>query len=157
MSISLFKTLRTGLFTLGHMLTLTMILLFCLQSRGAITVGYLLFCVVFIYKSKDFIYKRSWTFPRWLSFFMKPYITIDLLLQFVYQIPIVSMHRDECSFDTWQGILGIYPLWGPIVEENSGCCNINSSRGEIMLKLLLFVIISLQSQIFASLDFKKYR
>ena len=75
----------------------------------------------------------------------------------MYQIPLDSMHRGECNYSNWQDIIGLYPLWGPIEEDSGVRCSLTESRTEIMLKLLLFVLVSLQSQIFASRDYRKFQ
>ena len=94
--------------------TLCIILTLSVVNSGAISLVYTIFSLYYIYKARTF-YENSetaiWSFPRLLKKVLLPYIQLDLLAQFIYQIPIPAFYEDSNKQDSATRIIGIFQLW----------------------------------------------
>jgi hypothetical protein len=70
-----------------HYIVLSVTLFICLLNQGLLAIGYICFSIYYLYKSHCFLKGRRWSLLYGINYFMKPYLFLDIVLQFVFQIP----------------------------------------------------------------------
>jgi hypothetical protein len=136
-----------------HYILLLLILLISLINQGLIVLGYMSFSIYYLYKSHCFLKGRRWTLLSGIHTFMKPYLFIDILFLFIFQIPFGVYNRNNLILSKYFKIFG----YVQIVDY--------SSREEffdmgaffyVLLKVLSYFLILVQENIYVSYDFKKF-
>lgn len=146
---------RKIIYSISHLLLMSIVLLLTSQNTGVISLIYCLFCLLFIYRANDFLNKREdWdSFLKVLRNYFILYIIIDLILQALYQIPmqVVLLERGN----VWASVLGLLSLWraGEEVEPSDSEENII----KVNLKIITFAILYLMYRAMTGQDFKLYR
>eukprot|EP01022_Parablepharisma_sp_SALTPOND_P021454 TRINITY_DN424_c0_g1_i1.p1 TRINITY_DN424_c0_g1~~TRINITY_DN424_c0_g1_i1.p1 ORF type:complete len:2708 (-),score=170.36 TRINITY_DN424_c0_g1_i1:63-8186(-) len=126
------------LFYYLHVLILFVILILATRSQGLIAIGYLVFCLFFLFHNRQFAEnEKAWKYPPWMRYFLQPYLLFDIISQFVIQMPF----EGKGTTDAWEIIFIIQPL---------------ATNATIILKLLIFTMVSLQSKIFRSGEFVRF-
>jgi hypothetical protein len=140
------------LWSVSSVLSLLSLLLMSFDSSGIINLFYVIFCLTFLYQTKNFITQKDWKFPYYLQKLLKPFVYFEICLQILYQTPIVSMHNSENSKNSWQQILGVFRLW--TYENNQ--IHSTEHQDDLLIKSLMLVFIIMQENIFNSIDFKHF-
>jgi len=137
--------------SISSVLTLLSLLLISFNTTGLINLFYVVFCLVFLYQMKSFIFQKRWTFPIYLEKLLKPFVFIEIWIQIFYQIPLAFLHANEDNSSSWQMIFGIFRLW----QYNDG---IHSTRHQVslILKSIMLVFIMMQENIFTSIDYRGF-
>jgi hypothetical protein len=107
-SIKVFMKLRAYFYLSFHYVLLLLILLISLINQGLIVLGYMSFSIYYLYKSHCFLKGRRWTLLSGIHTFMKPYLFIDIITHFIFQIPLNIYIRNESTLDNYFKILGYY-------------------------------------------------
>ena len=132
-------TMQKVVFQYLHILTLLIILLLTTRSQGLVSVGYLIFCLVFLFQSRHFAQNlQNWTYPAWVKYFLQPYLLIDILTQFAIRMPFEGK---AIANPAWKIIFMFQPL---------------ASDSTVVLKLIIFTMVSLQEEIFGSNEFARF-
>ncbi len=133
------RIMQKVVFQYLHILTLLIILLLATRSQGLVSVGYLMFCLVFLFQNRHFAQNcENWKYPAWLKYFLQPYLLIDILTQFVIRMPFDGKSTDSAI---WRLIFMFQPL---------------ASDSTVILKLIIFTMVSLQEEIFESNEFARF-
>ena len=148
-----FKRLRNYFFLVLHQIVLVIILIISSQNRGLISLGYMGFSIYYIYYLCDFLAGKKWGLRNGIKNFIKPYFFFDLLIQFIFQIPLDFFKTNSQTFDVYMNILGFEKL----VDFNSKKNIIK--KGELLsllMKIFCYFLLLLQEKIYSSYEFKKY-
>ena len=130
-------TMEQILFLYLHIFTLFTIFVLSTQSQGLVSVGYLGFCLFFLSCNVQFaINYKIWKYPSWMRHFLQPYLFLDVLSQFIIQMPLGVK-----SGKFWE----IFALLQPF-ETNA----------TTVTKLVMLTLISLQAKIFNSGEFSRF-
>lgn len=89
-----------------------------------------------------------------LRYLLFPYIQLDLLAQLVYQIPfeVAYEYKDE-PYSTSR-IVGIFQMWH--YDDQMHLVRLESLMWALVLKALIFTVISIQLSIFNSDEYKEF-
>ena len=148
-----FMALKTFFYLSFHYILLLLILLISLINQGLIVLGYMSFSIFYLYKSHCFLKGRRWTLLSGIHSFMKPYLFIDILSHFIFQIPFNIYKRNSSSLSKFFKVLG----YVQIVDYSSYEEFLNySSFIYVFLKILSYFLILIQENIYVSYDFKKF-
>lgn len=66
--------------TISPTISLIGLLMIAIQTPGLINLFYIVFCLINIYNSKDFIYQKDWNLPLYLKIFLKPFLFAEICL-----------------------------------------------------------------------------
>ena len=148
-----FMTIRTYFYLSFHYILLLLILLISLINQGLIVLGYMSFSIFYLYKSHCFLKGRRWTLLSGIHTFMKPYLFIDILSHFIFQIPLNIYIRNTEVLTHFFKVLG----YVQIVDYSSREEFLdNSAFVYVFLKILSYFLILIQENIYVSYDFKKF-
>jgi hypothetical protein len=146
---------RKIIYSISHLLLMSIVLLLISQNTGVISLIYCLFCLLFIYRSNDFLNKQEdWnSFLKVLRNYFILYIIIDLILQSLYQMPMQNLQLKRGN--AWASILGLLSLWRAGEENEPEDAAENFTK--VNLKIMTFAILYLMYRAMTGNDFKKYR
>ena len=151
--LKLYKYIRSYFYLSFHYIALVLIMLIASQERGLLSLGYMTFSMFYIYKSHNFLEGKDWTFERGIRFFLKPYLFLDLLAQFIFQIPFDAFRTSLSNFTIYLDIFGFVNL----VDYSSRIEFINKSGLlTILLKVVTYFFVLIQEIVYNSYDFKKF-
>ena len=149
--LGLYKNIRSNLYLSFHYFVLVFILLVASLTRGLISLGYITFSMLYIYKTHNFLKGHSWTFSRGIRLFLKPYLFLDIILQIVIQIPLDIFKNESCI--KYMNNFGFVN----IINYNSKVDLINTNGLEmILMKIIMYFLVLIQEIIYNSFDFKKF-
>ena len=152
-SIKGLMRIRSYFYLSFHYILLLLILLISLLNQGLIVLGYMSFSIFYLYKSHCFLKGRRWTLLSGIHTFMKPYLFIDILTQFIFQIPLTIYIRNSSALSDFFKVLG----YVQIVDYSSREEFLdNNSFVYVFLKILSYFLILIQENIYVSYDFKKF-
>ena len=115
--------------------------------------AYMTFSIFYIYKTHSFLQGKCWTFERGIRYFLKPFLFLDLLCQFIFQIPFDIFRINGNNFKIYLEIFGFVN----IVDYSSKTKFISSSGLiSILLKVGMYFIVLIQEIVYNSFDFKKF-
>ena len=136
-----------------HYFLLLLILLISLINQGLIVLGYMSFSIFYLYKSHCFLKGRRWTLLNGIRSFMKPYLFLDILTQFIFQIPLNIFSKNYTTLNNFFKIFG----YVKIVDYSSKEEILDKdSLANIFLKILSYFLILIQENIYLCYDFKKF-
>ena len=136
-----------------HYILLLLILLISLINQGLIVLGYMSFSIYYLYKSHCFLKGRRWTLLSGIHTFMKPYLFIDILFLFIFQIPLGVYNKNNLVLSDYFKIFGYVQIVDYSSREEF------FDRGAffyVLLKVLSYFLILVQENIYVSYDFKKF-
>ncbi len=132
----MYSMMRKLCFVYSHVFTLFLLLLVSALSSGAIMIFYIVFSVVFMqFDLFSSMGTRSWSLPIYTKYILKPYVLLDIIVQFVYQVPYFANLQ-----------LRIMPYAG--VED------FDKSIISILLKIVIFVLTVYQDNIYSSTQYR---
>ena len=148
-----FQKLRNYLFLVLHQFVLVYILIFSSLNRGLISIGYISFSIYYIYNICHFLSAKKWGLKNGIIGFMKPYLFFDLMIQFIFQIPLDTFKTNSDTFQEFMNILG----YGRLIDFNSKTNFINKNQLiATMAKIFCYFLLLLQEVVYSSYEFKKY-
>ena len=152
-SIKGLMKIKTYFYLSFHYILLLLILLISLINQGLVVLGYMSFSIFYLYKSHCFLKGRRWTLLSGINTFMKPYLFIDILTQFIFQIPLTIYIRNNNALTNFFKVLG----YVQIVDYSSREEFLDSNSFiYVFLKILSYFLILIQENIYVSYDFKKF-
>ena len=144
----------TGFFyIIFHYILLLLTLIICIINQGLLVIGYIFFSIYYIYKSHCFLKGRTWSLLNGINYFMKPYLFLDIVFQFIFQIPFnIYMKNNEKLID-FNNILGLAKIAD--YSSNSGGMN-KKAFVMVLLKILSYFLFLIQENLYLSYEFKKF-
>ena len=151
--VKTFIKIKTFFYLSFHYFLLLLILLISLINQGLIVLGYMSFSIFYLYKSHCFLKGRRWTLLNGIHCFMKPYLFLDILTQFIFQIPLNIFSKNYSTLNDFFKIFGYvkivdYSSKEEILDKTSFLI--------IFLKILTYFLILIQENVYVSYDFKKF-
>ena len=148
-----FMKIKSFFYLSFHYFLLLLILLISLINQGLIVLGYMSFSIFYLYKSHCFLKGRRWTLLNGIRSFMKPYLFLDILTQFIFQIPLNIFSKNYTTLNNFFKIFG----YVKIVDYSSKEEILDKdSLANIFLKILSYFLILIQENIYLCYDFKKF-
>ena len=137
-----------------HYIVLSVTLFICLLNQGILAIGYICFSIYYLYKSHCFLKGRRWSLLNGINYFMKPYLFLDIVLQFVFQIPLDDYIKNNEKLKDFNNILGLAKISDYSSSSSSGLI-IKSAFLMAFLKILTYFLFLIQENIYLSFEFKK--
>ena len=151
--LTAYKYIRSYFYLSFHYFALILILLIASLNKGMLSFAYMTFSIFYIYKTHSFLQGKCWTFERGIRYFLKPFLFLDLLCQFIFQIPFDIFRINGNNFKIYLEIFGFVN----IVDYSSKTKFISSSGLiSILLKVGMYFIVLIQEIVYNSFDFKKF-
>ena len=139
-----------------HTIILCSILVFSINIIGLISIFYSIVAFYYLFKSINFIQGLKFSYPWFIRKVLVIVLFVDIVLQIIYQIPF-NIHLKDKPLGDFLDILG-FPI---IIDydkidstDKKVYINFELLNG-LMIKALAFYMISIQSVIFSSKDFKE--
>lgn len=159
-SDSFIKSTKKVIYMSLHNVVLVLILIIALNDSGIINATYIIFSMYFLYNSKLLLLGEKYSYPRMIKSFLMIYLFVDIFIQVIYQNPI-NAHIIESKYkDTINIIIRSVGINLVVDYEKFSLTNDDMIKSEnlsfIALKALTYFLISIQSVIFASKDFKEF-
>ena len=104
--VKTFIKIKSFFYLSFHYFLLLLILLISLINQGLIVLGYMSFSIFYLYKSHCFLKGRRWTLLNGIHSFMKPYLFLDILTQFIFQIPLNIYFKNNSALNQFFKIFG---------------------------------------------------
>lgn len=141
-SILKIKSFKKSIYLSLQNITLMIILTFTLLNNGFISIPYLVFLFIYIYKLHNYLEGSTWTFHKGIKYFLKPFLLIDIFLYFVFIIPNFAS-----NFSYYSKIIGIEDLM-----------DVNTTKSYFLwtVKLLSYMLVSIQENLYSTNDFKVF-
>ena len=134
-------------------LFLIMTLLISSFNQGLIGFGYMSFSVFYIYKSHCFLKGRRWTILNGIYYFMKPFLFLDILSQFIFQIPFDKYKKNKEQLEIFFKYFG----YVNIADYSSQTDFISGvSCFIVILKILCYFLLLIQEKMYTSFAFQKF-
>ena len=151
--VKTFMKIKSFFYLSFHYFLLLLILLISLINQGLIVLGYMSFSIFYLYKSHCFLKGRRWTLLNGIHSFMKPYLFLDILTQFIFQIPLNIFSKNNETLNNFFQIFG----YAKIVDYSSKEEILDTaSLTNIFLKIFTYFLILIQENIYLCYDFKKF-
>ena len=151
--VKTFLKIKSFFYLSFHYFLLLSILLISLINQGLIVLGYMSFSIFYLYKSHCFLKGRRWTLLNGIHTFMKPFLFIDIITQFIFQIPLNVFFKNNSTLNKYFKIFG----YVRIVDYSSKEEILDkTSFVNIFLKILSYFLILIQENVYVCYDFKKF-
>ena len=138
-----------------HYIVLTVTLFICLLNQGILAIGYICFSIYYLYKSHCFLKGRRWTLLNGINYFMKPYLFLDIVLQFIFQIPFDVYIKNYEKLKDFNNILGLAKI-SDYSSSSSGGLMIKDAFFMAFLKIFTYFLFLIQENLYLSFEFKKF-
>ena len=138
-----------------HYILLSLTLFICLLNQGLLAIGYICFSIYFLYKSHCFLKGKSWTLSNGINYFMKPYLFLDIVIQFVFQIPFDIYIKNNEKLKEFNNVLGLAKI-SDYSSSSSSSLIIKSAFIRVFLKIFTYFLFLIQENLYLSFDFKKF-
>ena len=136
-----------------HYILLSLTLMICLINQGLLAIGYICFSIYYLYKSHCFLKGRTWSLLHGINYFMKPYLFLDIVFQFIFQIPFNIYIKNNEKLKDFNNILGLAKITD--YSSTSGLM-IKEAFIMVLLKILSYFLFLIQENLYLSYEFKKY-
>ena len=147
------KSFQEFIYLYLHIFFLFFIIIISIMVSGLISIFYLIISFVFLVNSHKIYLGIKYSYPKQIKKLLKICLIVDIIIQLIYQIPYISPEEDSILYKIFN-TLGYSKLLKYL--ENSKIEIASSGLIEIIGKPLIYLIISLQTIIYNSKDFKKY-
>ena len=136
-----------------HYILLSLTLMVCLINQGLLAIGYICFSIYYLYKSHCFLKGRTWSLLHGINYFMKPYLFLDIVFQFIFQIPFNIYIKNNEKLKDFNNILGLAKITD--YSSTTGLM-IKEAFIMVLLKILSYFLFLIQENLYLSYEFKKY-
>ena len=136
-----------------HYILLSLTLIICLINQGLLTIGYICFSIFYIYKSHCFLKGRTWSLLYGINYFMKPYLFLDIVFQFIFQIPFNIYIKNYEKLKDFNNVLGLAKISD--YSSTSGLM-IKEAFIMVLIKILTYFFFLIQENLYLSHEFKKF-
>jgi len=150
--------LKKSVYLTMHNIMLVMILILSLFNDCLISLIYITFALYYIYMARGLFLAQKWNLPKAIINFLRPFMLVDISIQILYQNPLniylIANYQTLVSFLKYLGISTLIN-YDNIIDTNY---NQEKSQGSILLilKIISYVLVSLQIIIYGSKDFKSF-
>ena len=136
-----------------HYIILSLTLILSLINQGLLAIGYICFSIFYIYKSHCFLKGRRWSLLYGINYFIKPYLFLDIVIQFIFQIPIDIYIKNNEILKDLNKVLGLVKISD--YSSTSGV-KVNEDVILVLLKILTYFLFLIQENLYLSFEFKKF-
>ena len=136
-----------------HYILLSLTLIICLINQGLLAIGYICFSIFYIYKSHCFLKGRRWSLLYGINYVMKPYLFLDIVIQFIFQIPFDIYIKNNEKLKDFNNVLGLAKISD--YSSTSGVM-IKEAFIMVLLKILTYFLFLIQENLYLSHEFKKF-
>ena len=147
------KSVQEFFYLYLHIFFLFLIIIISIMITGLISMFYLLISFFYLINSHKIYLGLKYGYPKYIKSLIKYCLIVDIFIQILYQIPYISPGENSTIYKVFN-TLGFSKLLNYI--DNSKVEIETTGIIEIIGKPLIYLIISLQTIIYNSLDFKKY-
>ena len=147
------KSVQEFIYLYLHIFFLFLIILIAIMITGIFSMFYLLISFFYIINSHKIYLGLKYGYPKHIKNLIKICLLIDICIQLIYQIPYISTDKDSTLYKIFNA-LGFSKLLNYL--NNSKVEIASTGIIEIIGKPLIYLIISLQTIIYNSTDFKRY-
>ena len=152
-NLKIYKLFRTYFYLSFPYIFLILVLLISSLNKGIMTIGYNIFSIYYIYKTHAFLKGRTWTFHLSIISFLKPYLFMDIIFQFFFQIPFDAFKQNSEVLNKYFKNFGFVNLCNYSNPEDF--LNVDELF-HMILKVLCYFLILIQEMIYNSHDFKRF-
>jgi hypothetical protein len=139
----------------NYILILTLIL--SMMNSGLISTVYIVFSLVYLYKSKNIVLGIRFELLNASSIFFRIFLIIDLLLQLLYQLPLNSYIDDKSLANDILSSIGINKIHDFIDPNDKSTFYIENSYITLdSLKVVTYSLVSLMVIMYTSNNFKEF-
>ena len=148
-----FYVLKKNVYLKMHLITLILIMTLSLVNDCLIGIVYIAFALYYIYMANMLLLAQKWNFPKTLTFFLRPFLFLDIFITIIYQNPVISIYNSP-NLNKILNILGI----NTIISEYSQNIQYLKKEGITLLvfKVIAYILVSIQIIIYRSKDFKSF-
>ena len=143
------------IFICFHYIVLSVTLFICLLNQGLLAIGYIFFSIFYLYKSHCFLKGRRWSLLNGINYFMKPYLFLDIVIQFVFQIPFDVYIKNNEKLKDFNNILGLAKISDYSSSSSSGLIKKDAFL-MAFLKIFTYFLFLIQENLYLSFEFKKF-
>ena len=136
-----------------HYILLTLTLMISLINQGLIALGYICFSIFYLYKSHCFLKGRRWTLLYGINYVIKPYLFLDIIIQFIFQIPFDIYIKNNEKLKDLNNVLGLVKISD---YSSTSSLMIKEAFIMVLLKILTYILFLIQENIYLSYEFKKF-
>ena len=136
-----------------HYILLSLTLIICILNQGLLVIGYIFFSIFYIYKSHCFLKGRRWSLLYGIYYFMKPYLFLDIIFQFLFQIPFNIYIKNNEKLKDFSNILGLAKISD---YSSTSVVMIKQAFVMVLLKILSYFLFLIQENLYLSHEFKKF-
>ena len=147
------KVLQEFIYIYLHIFFLFFIIIISIMIPGLISIFYLVICFYYLINSHKIYIGVKYGYPKQIKKLLRICLIIDIIIQLIYQIPYISSDENDIFHKIFTA-LGFSKLLNYL--DNSDIELASTSLIEIIGKPLIYLIISLQTIIYNSNDFKRY-
>ena len=147
------KSLQEFVYLYLHIFFLFFIIIISIMVIGLISIFYLLISFIYLINSHKIYLGLKYGYPKQIKNVLKICLIVDISIQLIYQIPYISPDKDSILYKIFN-TLGYSKLLN--YSDNSNFEIASTGIIEIIGKPLIYLIISLQTIIYNSIDFKRY-
>ena len=137
-----------------HYILLSVTLFICLLNQGLLAIGYICFSIYYLYKSHCFLKGRRWSLLNGINYFMKPYLFLDIVIQFVFQIPFDVYIKNNEKLKEFNNVLGLAKISD--YSSSSSRLMITDTFFMVFLKIFTYFLFLIQENLYLSVEFKKF-
>ena len=153
--IKTYSNISNFIYISFHYILLSLTLFICLLNQGLLAIGYICFSIYYLYKSHCFLKGRRWTLLDGINYFMKPYLFLDILIQFIFQIPFDIYIKNNEKLKEFNSVLGLAKIFDYSSSSSSGLM-IKDAFLMAFLKILTYFLFLIQENLYLSFEFKKF-
>ena len=153
--IKTYSNISNFIYISFHYILLSLTLFICLLNQGLLAIGYICFSIYYLYKSHCFLKGRRWTLLDGINYFMKPYLFLDILIQFIFQIPFDIYIKNNEKLKEFNSVLGLAKISDYSSSSSSGLM-IKDAFLMAFLKILTYFLFLIQENLYLSFEFKKF-
>ena len=149
------KSIQEFVYLYLHIFFLFLIIIISIMVIGLISIFYLLVSFVYLINSHKIYLGLKYGYPKQIKNVLKICLIVDISIQLLYQIPYISPEKDSILYKIFD-TLGYSKLLNYSDGDDSNVEIASTGIIEIIGKPLIYLIISLQTIIYNSTDFKRF-
>ena len=153
--IKTYSNISNFIYISFHYIVLSVTLFICLLNQGLLAIGYICFSIYYLYKSHCFLKGRRWSLLYGINYFMKPYLFLDIVIQFIFQIPFDAYIKNNEKLKDFNNILGLAKISDYSSSSSTGLM-IRDAFFMAFLKILTYFLFLIQENLYLSFEFKKF-
>ena len=144
------STIQKILYLYFHCFILILIIMISMMTTGFLSAIYFGVSFYYLMKSDCLYLGQEYTYPKAIKRTLRILVLIDITIQSIYQLPFFSMKNEDSRFKYFRAI-GLVKAIEIFNDEINTIQNL-----EIFAKAFIYFLMSVQSFIYNSKNFKRY-